>query len=364
MNENVSDFYFKVAGIRYYRLTDNTVAVVGGSDYSDDVIIPESVIYDNIKYSVTKIGDHAFHDNYGFTRISIPDTVTEIGDCAFLGCDVTSVVMPDSVTKIGQAAFMDCIWLTSIIIPESVTEIGEEAFLGCSGLTSVIIPDSVTEIGDCAFDECDGLTSIDVDSDNAVYCSVDGVLYSKDMKTLIVCPGGKQGSVEITDSVTKIYNCAFSECRKLTSIKIPDSVTEIGESAFAYCDGLTSIKIPDSVTKIGESALYGCDGLTSVKIPESVTKIGELSCARCSRLKNLCIGKNVREIESRAFDDCASIEEIEITAVVPPAVDENDYIFSTRVYARATLRVPEAAIESYRIAYPWRKFLTIKPLEK
>lgn len=84
--------------------------------------------------------------------ITIPDSVTSIGNYAFCGCiGLTSVTIPDSVTRIGNYAFSGCTGLTSITIPDSVTSIGNGAFYKCTGLTSITIPDSVTSIGDDAF---------------------------------------------------------------------------------------------------------------------------------------------------------------------------------------------------------------------
>ena len=134
----------------------------------------------------------------------------------------------------------------------SVTTIGENAFYYCERLTSVTIPNSVTSIIYNAFWYCTGLTSINVAEDNLNYASIDGVLYSKDKKTLITCPGGKTESVTIPNSVTTIESYAFRNCTGLTNITIPNSVTSIGKWAFSSCKGLTSVTIPNSVTSIGD----------------------------------------------------------------------------------------------------------------
>ena len=93
--------------------------------------------------------------------VTIPNSVTSIGDYAFRDCrSLTSITIPNSVTSIGIGAFYDCSSLTSITIPNSVTSIGIGAFYNCSGLTSITIPNSVTSIGSSAFYGCSGLTSI------------------------------------------------------------------------------------------------------------------------------------------------------------------------------------------------------------
>ena len=154
------------------------------------------------------------------TACSIKDTCKIIGYRAFSRCEaLTSIEIPNSVTKIGEYAFAWCKALTSIKIPNSVTSIGDSAFLGCEALTSINIPNSVTEIEDDAFLGCKALTSIEVAEDNENYDSIDGVLYDKEKKTLIQCPGGKN-NIEIPNSVTKIGEYAFEGCTALTSIHI------------------------------------------------------------------------------------------------------------------------------------------------
>lgn len=243
--------------------------------------------------------DSPWYDNRGFVQsVRIENGVTSIADFSFFDCaNLTSVMIPDSVTRIGIEAFEGCTSLASITIPKSVTSIGSGAFYGCTNLTSidvarnnsiycsldgvlyskdmkeliacpggktsVIIPGSVISIEYDAFYGCTNLTSIDVAGDNSAYCSSEGVLYSWDMKKLIACPGGKT-SVAFPGSVKIIENSAFENCSNLTSVAIPGSVQSIGNCAFESCTSLTSITIPDSVTNIGSYAFYDCTGLTDV----------------------------------------------------------------------------------------------------
>ncbi|MBO7203175.1 MAG: leucine-rich repeat domain-containing protein, partial [Paludibacteraceae bacterium] len=202
--------------------------------------------------------------------------------------------------------------IKKVVIENGVTSIGYAAFRDCTGLTSITIPNSVTSIGEDAFDGCTGLTSINVAEDNLNYASIDGVLYSKDKKTLIICPPGKTGSVTIPNSVTSIRRGAFYDCTGLTSVTIPNSVTSIGNAAFEDCTGLTSVTIGNGVTSIGDFAFYGCTGLTNITIPNSVTSIGEYAFRGCTGLTSVTIGNGVTSIGDFAFCKCSKLTSVEI----------------------------------------------------
>ncbi len=165
--------------------------------------------------------------------------------------------------------FGGCYGLASVTIPNSVTSIGDEAFTWC-GMTSLYIPKSVTSIGEGAFVRCP-MTSIIVDTANPKYDSRDNCNALIETASNTLLKGGI--NTIIPNSVTSIGDWAFGGCTRLTSINIPNSVTTIGEAAFTEC-GLTSVTIPNSVTSIGNGA-FSITNLTSVTIPNSVTNLGD-----------------------------------------------------------------------------------------
>ena len=162
---------FVVKGI-YYNINGDEVTVtylgkdyyVGNTRYSyyndnaGEVVIPETVTYNEKTYIVTSIGDHAFYcsnNGYTITGISIPNTVTTIGNYAFYNCSgLKNITIPNSVTYIGHYAFQYCSGISHVIIPENVTSIGTQTFSNCSSLATIVIGSSVTSIGSSAFYGC------------------------------------------------------------------------------------------------------------------------------------------------------------------------------------------------------------------
>ena len=278
--------------------------------------------------SVTNIGDYAFARCHRLASVTIPSSVTHIGEYAFLGCsELASVTISDCMMDIGYGAFCDCTALTGVVIPESVTRINGEAFYGCSNLTSVVIPDSVTSIDGGAFYGCSGLTSVmipdtvtSIGSDAFSHCS--SSLYDTTSKPGVLLVDGwavgaqsPSGDLDLT-GIRGIADYAFADCSELTSVTIPGSVTTIGDHSFAYCHRLGSVTISGSVTHIGEYAFVGCSGLTSVTISGSVTSIGWGAFRECTGLTGIVIPGNVTSIDGEVFAGCSGLTSVTIPGSV------------------------------------------------
>ena len=372
------------------------------NQYESDVAIPGSVTYNVVVYSVTSIGDGAFRWCSGLTSVTIPNSVTFIGQWAFYNCSgLTSITIPSSVTSIGELAFSGCSGLTSVTIPNSVKTIGESAFDGCenlssvtiangvtsigvaafqlcTSLTSLTIPSSVTAIAEGAFEGCSGLQSIVVDKGNTVYDSredCNAIIKTSDNELISGCTNStipnsvtKIGqsafknckglrSVRIPNSVVSVGQFAFQGCSGMTSITIPNSVTSIGSYAFRWCSGLTSITIPDGVSSIDEFVFYECSGLTSVTIPNSVTSIGDQAFSRCIGLTSITIGSKVKTIGSLAFTDCLNLLDVYCYAEEVP--ETQNEVFRSANIENVTLHVPAASISAYQAVEPWKNFKEI-----
>ncbi|MDR0320006.1 MAG: leucine-rich repeat domain-containing protein [Treponema sp.] len=267
--------------------------------------------------------------------------------------DIPERIQGLPVTVIEDWAFNGYSHLTSITIPPSVTSIGSYAFSFCDSLVSITIPPSVTSIGNAAFMGCNSLTSITVDSRNTAYASLDGVLFDKTIRTIIIYPPGKNTSTYIVpSSVTSIGDRAFFRCDSLTSMSIPSHVTSIGDGAFAGCRSLASITvdsrnpaytsiddvlfdkairtiiaypvgkdsrtytIPSSITTIGEQAFSYCENLTDITIPPSVTSIGNGAFSFCYVLASINIPSSITTIRDETFACCYSLTSISIPSSI------------------------------------------------
>ena len=318
------------------------------SDYSGDIVIPESVTYSGKSYSVKSVGDGAFYKCSGLTSIIIPNSVTSIGEWAFAYCSaLSSITIPDGVTSIGGAAFYDCFNLSSINIPNSVTSIGGNAFGHCSALNSITIPDGVTSIESEAFQDC-GLTSITIP--NSVTSIGSYAFYNCTSLT----------SITIPNSLISIGDWTFSSCTGLTSVTIGNSVTSIGDWAFAACSSLTSITIGNGVTSIGGEAFNGCTSLTSITIPNSVTDIYAGAFWDCSSLTSITIGNGVTYIGEWAFRNCNSLKDFYCYSKEIPQTGTG--IFTGSPYTTAKLYVPRSSLSSYEARSPWGSFGEILPI--
>ena len=245
------------------------------------------------------------------------NTTAVSSDENFISGDYEYSLLDDGTIEISKYIGSDKeITIPDTIDGKKVTSIGNCVFEHCIGLESITIPENITNIENMAFDYCKNLESINVDVDNNIYSSIDGVLFNKEQDKILFFPYNKSDSYEIPDSVTSIGDGAFYRCYNLTNIIIPDSVTSIGNSAFFGCHDLTNIIIPDSVTSIENYAFCGCANFTSITIPDSVTSIGEGAFSGCRILTSITIPDSVTSISNETFRFCYKLTDI----IIPNSV--------------------------------------------
>ena len=240
-----------------------------------------------------------------------------------------------TVNSLIESSFQDCSLITSVTVPNSVTGIGEGVFSGCSSLENITIPFVGAKAGVTSDDKYQspfgyifGTSSYDGgvattqyyygNSESSITSSIYYIPFS--LKSVTVAGGdildgafyncSDLMSITIPNNITCIGNSAFYGCTLLTNVAIPDSVTHIGYSAFSGCAKLTSVIIPNSVTNIGSGAFFGCTSLTNIIIPNSVTTIDGNAFGNCKSLTNVTIGNNVTTIATYAFSGCIGLTNI------------------------------------------------------
>ncbi len=503
-------------------IIEDGVTAIGNSFFEEFEALKDVHIAD----SVAEMGMYAFSACASLESIDLPDKLETIPDGAFCSCDkLTDVAIPESVDYIGQCAFYGCTSLKSIDIPDGVTNIGSEAFRDCTSLESFRMPEKLNSIDygllycctglksifisksvkwgvdDYNFDGTDSLEEITVDPKNTEYRSEDGVLYTKDLKKLLVYPSGKKDtefkmpegvtflpshsfnnclfetvitsdslksigenafykcenlkkiklgsgakklygspcyecpkfekftvssknkyfssvdgvlfsknktslimcpkatafkipstvksieasafenteleSINIPKSVEKIGAYAFSNCQKIQSVKFSKGLKTIGEGAFSGCKNIPSVTIPDSVTKIGTSAFDDCTGIKSLKLgrsvksigrmaffycrrikslsfPDSLTTIGESAFAHCHKLKTVKCGKGLRSIDGLAFDVCTELKTVKFNSGLTEVGGSAFYTCSKLKKIRLPKSLKKIGIEAFGYSYDER----------
>ena len=396
------------------------VTKVGLGSNNDDivnVVIPNTIEYENNSYNVIGIGGYSFQNLKELVSVTFPNYLTRIEQFAFINCPklasldipkdvnyvdqeafweckgINSIIVnennteydsrencnaiirtadnhlvfgcknttiPDGVISIGYYAFNNCVGLSSVIFPNSLTTIMAHAFYNCSGLSSLSIPSSILSL-DGAFDSCSGLISINVEDGNPNYDSRYNcnAIIEKSSNTLVL---GCVNTI-IPEDVSIIGSLSFFGCN-LTSITIPNNVTHIGSHAFAHCVNLVSLKIPSSVIEIGYAAFFDCQKLASTNIPYGVTSINYSTYRDCSDLTTILIPNTITSIDNGAFYGCNKLTTVAIDIVTPLNIEYINTIdnpFSNR--SNATLYVPIGSKTAYESADYWKDFKEIKEME-
>ena len=310
----------EIDGVKVVELIENSFLGVGSLKH---VTVPENVLC---------IGANAFAQCSALERVDLPESLTTIGHMAFSGCpELASIKIPNGVTSLGEGAFEECEKLssavlsdkiavipsgafgyckslTSVELPKGLTEIGEGAFNFCKSLTAVNLPKDVNKVGVGAFAGCSALSKITVDGENKSFTSIDGALFSKDRKTLFVCPGSHSGEYAVPEGTEVIGPRAFCGCKGITSVKVPETVRRIEKSAFFMCSSLESAVLPSRLEFLGGGAFERCENLKELVIPDGVDKLNDYTFSGCSSLKTVTIPEETTEFGKDVFKNVKKVK--------------------------------------------------------
>jgi hypothetical protein len=336
------------------------------------LIIPDTVRYDGIIYRVIGIGMSAFLQCPALSSLTLPEGLIYIDDNALAGRKPLSLLtIPNTVTTIGDCVFWECN-LKEMVIPESVTYIGAELFHSCHALESVTLPSGITRIPHDMFCDCQSLRQ-----------------------------------VNIPEGVNRIENYAFGCCPMLTSIHLPSSLKYIESHAFFICMRLTDVNFPSGLKEIGSYAFYWTPTTKKFKSPTDMSVINEWSFCRAG-LESVIITPNIQkicrsafeyneglqtvqiegctiEIEEGAFAGCRNIKDFYCLTDVMPATDSlafaqyeyppmtvegsafgisrGNLVGKTYAIEQATLHVHKSLLNRFKNTYPWSEFKSIVAIE-
>lgn len=342
-----SDAFSNCSGITSVTIPDSVSNIGGGAffncssltsvifnaenceDFSREIFPNCNLTSLVIGEGVKRIPSYFAYNQKSITDITIPNTVTSIGESAFAGCSgLSSITIPNTVTSIGESAFAGCAGLSSITIPNNVTSIGSSAFSSCSGLSSVTIGNNLTTIGISAFNRCLSLTSViynakncdDFSQETFKDCNLTSLVIGEDVKRLpsyLAYGQKKLTSIIIPDSVNYIGQCAFGACTGLTSVIIGENVTDICSGAFAGCSSITSVIFNAENCKdfsFPESP-FNSGNLTTLIIGEGVKHIPSYFAYNQKSITDITIPNSVTSIGSSAFFGCSGLKAVNISDI-------------------------------------------------
>lgn len=234
----------------------------------------------------------------------------------------------------------------SVTIPDTVTLIGDNAFWGCKSLMTIVIPKSVTEISDSAFDGCDSLVIYCTKNSKAhifaYYAGIPFILLdsSSDFRyvvykkqVILLAYTGKAATVNIPSkigkySVTTIAENAFYGNRWVRQITVPSTVKEIGSGAFMCCTSLTDVNLPAGLTSLGAMSFALCPRIARITLPGGIAALNGSTFIGCASLSTVALPGSLKKIEAYDFAGCPSLKELivpqSVSAINPAAFSGTD----------------------------------------
>lgn len=225
--------------------------------------------YKIIEFSegITAIGNYAFCYSSALESVTIPDTVTVLGEGVFYNCEnLKTAILPAGVTVLPKSFFSVCPSLENVTLGAATTEIAANAFYKCTALETIDFPATLVKIGESAFSQCTALASL-----------------------------------TFPEGITSIADRAFYACEELAEVNFPSTLLTIGDSAFASCICITEVVLPDGITDIPANTFNGCSSIESVKLPANLYSVGEGAFKVCPELKSIEFPVSIDIIGKEAF---------------------------------------------------------------
>ena len=357
-----------------------------------DVTLPTTLV---------TLGDQAFTNCTGLTKIEIPEGVTTIGS-AFFGCsNLAEVTLPSTLTTLKGSTFYNCSSLTSIVLPEALETIGAMTFNGCSALTEIISPAAVPPTaGVMAFDGVDKEIPVYVLEESIeaykaaaewkeftnyqrlIFTEIEqgDIYYSLDVDALTATVTGCAETLMLlnipatvtsqgaTYAVTAIAESAFAGNANFISAVIPASITAIDADAFKGLTSLATLNIVDLAAWCGiefangdanpmavaKNVYIGGKSVSSgVEMPETVTALSAYAFYGAKTLSEVTLPATLETIGAEAFSGCTGLTLITSNATVPPTAGTGAF---TGVDKTIPVMVPAEAVEAYKTAAEWKEF--------
>ena len=370
-----------------YTVVDaaNNLVELSGNDgtHPTSVNVISPISYGGTDYTVVSIGAGAFRGSDILMTFYADDNVKSVGEAAFAGCSSMISVLFGDVEAIGDSAFYNCGVINELELGTSLKLIGEFAFVSGSTYIAFSIPASVESIGKGAFISC-GSEEFIVDEANQNYCSVDGVLFTKDKAELVAYPYGKtQIEYTVPDGVKRIGEYAFSKIDNIYKINFPESLESIGGYAFygiysirqidvpagvtviepytfSHCADLETISLHDGVTTIGRGAFAESEELALNGLPDALETIADSAFYHCYVGDNIIIPAGVKSIGAHAFERIYHYDtEFYFLGKTPPAIP----VSVEDVFYGMDITVHTQALEAFKNAEGWNTRSNYKTLD-
>ncbi len=219
---------------------------------------------------------------------------------AFSGCPIVTIELPNSLTSLGESAFAGCSKLTTFNFAQSDTiesnkslSIASGCFTGCVALTSIKLPYYVKEFDEGVFAGCTKLANVDVDENNPILSSIDGVLFDKKVEEIKFYPSARSGPYTLPYTIKKIGSGVFQGKTGLTGITIGNRIEEIADNAFKSCTDLADVvfitdgRDEKTELKLGVSAFNGCTQLRYINLPSGISELPDQLFYNCKKLASI-----------------------------------------------------------------------------